>query len=143
MRSQAEKILKSYALGAHRYPLSNFVWSDYSPPEASLTSVSPFNVIAYGEQFRLTSLPVGIPATLVYFSIYTKVRTIAPASLRASVSNDCNHLRAQNYSQQQGLSLYNPDMHAPPILGSFDGVWEGIFKVSLYESLTLIFLFDA
>jgi hypothetical protein len=139
LKSNVASILKLYALAAHRYPLVNLPWTDYSVEYASAAVILSSNIIAYGESINLAPLPVGTPATLCYLAHYSKSRSYHGESSTvsapfAAATIYTQPLRVKDSSWQRGFSYtFDPVPQISCVfqLGSMEGIWQGIFTASI------------
>lgn len=126
--TEISSVLKLFALGAHRYALTNNTWSEYVPEQVE---TEPLDFIAYGEKIALSPLPVGTPATFAYLSLFSKTRSARAAASAQNSPLASQTLRLKDCAWERG-AVPPPEVPLSNIFkpGSIDGIWEGTFTVS-------------
>jgi hypothetical protein len=121
-------ILKLFAFGAHRYPLTNNMWSKF---ELEAGEADSLDFLAYGEKINLMPLPVGTPATLAYLCLFSKTRSVRAAATAQNAPLASQTLCIRDCGWQKGAVVSPPEILLSTIFkpGSIDGVWEGMFTV--------------
>ncbi|KAJ6463540.1 hypothetical protein C8R45DRAFT_1026096 [Mycena sanguinolenta] len=126
-------VLKIYALGAHKYPLTDPSWVDFLP-ESSQHST---HFIDYHEAHHLKTPPLATPAILSFLTL---------VNLKANNMDFASHLdmplKAESneweYELGRCLSLSSPEFDNGLTKsfrpGSVEGTWEGIFTYTEFTA---------
>ena len=112
--------MKLFSVGAHYYPISHLYWAEYTPQGAY--DPPCYQTTLYGEQVKLTPLPIAIPATTSYLSIAEKLEDKNQPSTADKNPGDTEWNRV--------FGLVDNKMSMVHTIGSLEGVWEGAFTVS-------------
>lgn len=113
--------MKLFSVGAHYYPISYLSWTDYIPREDA--KAQPYHEMTlYGEQVKLTPLPIAVPATISYLGI-------------AETLGNKNHLHALSGNPgdtewNRVFGLVDNNLSKVHKIGCLEGAWEGAFTVS-------------
>lgn len=113
--------MKLFSVGAHYYPISHLSWADYTPREGAYEPPS-YQMTLYGEQVKLTPLPIAIPATISYLGI---AETLENKSQMSAVGNSFG-----DAEWNRVFGLVDNKLTKVHTIGSLEGVWEGAFTVS-------------
>ena len=117
--------MKLFSVAAHFYPIGHLPWTDYTPHEDTKSPPS-YEITLYGEQIRLTPLPIAIPATISYLGIS---ETLENTNELAAIGKN---LGDTEWNRVFGLIDNNlSKVHA---IGSLEGIWEGTFTVSRVQN---------
>lgn len=115
--------MKVFSVGAHYYSIGHLPWTEYTPREGAEDAPS-YGMTLYGEQVKLTPLPVAIPATISYLGIAETLETETENGLTVIGNN----LGDTEWNRVFGLIDNN--LSKVHTIGSLEGVWEGVFTVS-------------
>ena len=118
--------MKLFAVGAHCYPIGHLSWTDYAPRESADDPPS-YEMTLYGEQVKLTPLPIAVPATISYLGIAEMLENKDELSVVGNNLGDTEWNRV--------FGLINNDLSKVHTIGSLEGVWEGVFTVSCISPL--------
>ncbi|KAJ7271090.1 hypothetical protein C8J57DRAFT_1320679 [Mycena rebaudengoi] len=126
-------VLKIYALGAHKYPLTDPSWVNFLPDSPRHSS----HVVHYSEGHQLKTPPLATPAILSFLTLVNlKAKQIdfsSPVSL--PMKADSNEWE---YELGRCLSLSRPQFDKGLTQsfrpGSIDGTWEGIFTYTEFTA---------
>ena len=115
--------MKLFSVGAHYYPIGHLSWTNYTPRESAYDPPS-YKMTLYGQQVRLTPLPIAIPATISYLGIAEALENKnQPSYIEGNLGDT-------EWNRVFGLvDTKSSKVHA---IGSLEGVWEGVFTVSLW-----------
>lgn len=113
--------MKLFSVGAHYYPIGHLPWTDYTPREGGYHPPS-YEMTLYGEQVKLTPLPIAIPATISYLSI---AETLENKNQLSAIGNNLG-----DTEWNRVLGLVDNKLSKVHTIGSLEGVWEGAFTVS-------------
>ena len=113
--------MKLFSVGAHYYPISHLSWTDYTPREDA-KAPPYYEITLYGEQVKLTPLPIAVPATISYLGI---AETLGNKNRPPALSGNPGDTE---WNRVFGLADNN--LSKVHTIGSLDGAWEGAFTVS-------------
>ncbi|KAK7055506.1 hypothetical protein R3P38DRAFT_2847440 [Favolaschia claudopus] len=131
-------VLKIYALGAHKYPLTDPSWVSFipSPPPCPADVISPEN--ENKQIMQLKTPPLATPAILSFLTLVNlKARFIDIAShLDLPMKAESNEWE---YEMGRCLSLSRLDFDKGGLTesfrpGSIEGIWEGIFTYTEFTA---------
>ncbi|KAJ7222213.1 hypothetical protein GGX14DRAFT_662881 [Mycena pura] len=126
-------VLKIYALGAHKYPLTDPSWVDFLPESPQHST----HTVRFPEAHQLKTPPLATPAILSFLTL---------VNLKAKLIDFSSHLdlpvqpesNEWEYELGRCLSLSRPefgqvltDSFRP---GSVEGTWEGIFTYTEFTA---------
>jgi len=111
-------VMKIFSVGAHYYPIGHLPWTDYTPREGGYHPPS-YEMTLYGEQVKLTPLPIAIPATISYLSI---AETLENKNQLSAIGNNLG-----DTEWNRVLGLVDNKLSKVHTIGSLEGVWEGAF----------------
>jgi hypothetical protein len=114
--------MKLFSVGAHHYPIGHLSWADYTPQDGIYDPPS-YPVALYGEQSRLTPLPIAIPATISYLGI---AETLENKNQLFAIGGNLG-----DTEWNRAFGLVDNELSNVHTIGSLEGVWEGVFTVSL------------
>ncbi|KAJ6492926.1 hypothetical protein C8R47DRAFT_427049 [Mycena vitilis] len=126
-------VLKVYALGAHKYPLTDPSWVDFRPDSPQ----PPTHTVHYSGEHQLKTPPLATPAILSFLTLVNlKAKLIDFSShLEVPTKPDSNEWE---YELGRCLSLSRPEFDhgltesfRP---GSVEGTWEGIFTYTEFTA---------
>lgn len=114
--------MKLFSVGAHYYPIAHLPWTDYTPQKGAYDPPS-YQMTLYGEQVKLTPLPIAIPATISYLGI---AETLEHKSQLSAIENNLG-----DTEWNRVFGLVGNEISKVHTIGSLEGVWEGLFTVIL------------
>ncbi|KAJ7146189.1 hypothetical protein C8R44DRAFT_690496 [Mycena epipterygia] len=126
-------VLKIYALGAHKYPLTDPSWVNFLPESPQDST----HIVHYSEEHHLKISPLATPAILSFLTLVNlKARLIDFSSpLEMPIRAERNEWE---YELGRCLSLSRPEFgngltesFRP---GSIEGTWEGIFTYTEFTA---------
>jgi hypothetical protein len=127
-------VLKIYALGAHKYPLTDPSWVNFLP-ESSQPST---HIVHYSEAHQLKTPPLATPAILSFLTLVNlkaKLIDFSQSHLDMPMKAESNEWE---YELGRCLSLSRPEFDngltesfRP---GSVEGTWEGIFTYTEFTA---------
>ncbi|KAJ7092487.1 hypothetical protein B0H15DRAFT_175936 [Mycena belliarum] len=127
-------VLKIYALGAHKYPLTDPSWVTFlpkSPPHST-------HIVHYSEDHHLKTPPLATPAILAFLTLVnlkSRLFELSSPPLEIPTSAEGNEWE---YELGRCLSLSRPEFDTGlsesfrP--GSVEGTWEGIFTYTEFTA---------
>lgn len=116
--------MKLFSVGAQPYPIGYLHWTRYTPGEGDGDPPS-YEITLYGEQTKLTPLPIAIPATICYLGITETFENTTELSAIGKNIGDTEWNRV--------FGLINSNLSKVHTIGSLEGVWEGMFTVSCVQ----------
>ncbi|KAJ7607347.1 hypothetical protein FB45DRAFT_948125 [Roridomyces roridus] len=126
-------VLKVYALGAHKYPLTDPSWVNFLPDSRPHST----NIVHYSEAHQLKVPPLATPAILSFltlFNLKAKALDFGP-TLEIPIKAGCNEWE---YELGRCLSLSRPNLDKGVTEsfrpGSVEGTWEGIFTYTEFTA---------
>ncbi|KAJ7054709.1 hypothetical protein C8F01DRAFT_1259537 [Mycena amicta] len=126
-------VLKIYALGAHKYPLTDPSWVKFLPESPQHST----HIVHYSEPHQLRTPPLATPAILAFLTL---------VNLKTKPMDFSSHLdlpmhpesNEWEYELGRCISLSRPEFGS--VLtesfrsGSVEGTWEGIFTYTEYAA---------
>ncbi|KAF7307869.1 hypothetical protein MKEN_01147400 [Mycena kentingensis (nom. inval.)] len=130
-------ILKIYALGAHKYPLTDPCWVNFLPDSPQHSTP----IVHYSEQHNLRTPPLATPAILSFLTLVNlKTRAFdfaAHMDLPLKPDSD-NGAHEWEFELGRCLSLSRPEFGSMLTesfrSGSVQGTWEGIFTYTEFTA---------
>ncbi|KAJ7827891.1 hypothetical protein B0H14DRAFT_3719942, partial [Mycena olivaceomarginata] len=125
-------VLKIYALGAHKYPLTDPSWVNFLPESPQHAT----HIVHYSEAHQLKTPPLATPAILSFLTLVNlKAKLIDLSHLEIPMKAESNEWE---YELGRCLSLSRPEFDngltesfRP---GSIEGTWEGIFTYTEFTA---------
>ncbi|KAJ7454954.1 hypothetical protein B0H11DRAFT_2068347 [Mycena galericulata] len=126
-------MLKIYALGAHKYPLTDPSWVNFLPRSPPHTT----NIVHYSEAHQLKTPPLATPAILSFLTLVNfKAKLIDFSSPPPIPIKPESH--EWEYELGRCLSLSRPELDKGLTQsfrpGSVEGTWEGIFTYTEFTA---------
>ncbi|KAJ7153448.1 hypothetical protein C8R43DRAFT_446153 [Mycena crocata] len=126
-------VLKIYALGAHKYPLTDPSWVNFLPESPQPST----HIVHYSEAHQLKTPPLATPAILSFLTLVNlKAKLIDLSSpLALPMKPESNEWE---YELGRCLSLSRPEFDKGLTEsfrpGSVEGTWEGIFTYTEFTA---------
>ncbi|KAF7369815.1 hypothetical protein MVEN_00314200 [Mycena venus] len=127
-------VLKIYALGAHKYPLTDPSWVNFLPESPQPST----HIVHYSEAHQLKTPPLATPAILSFLTLVNlkaKLIDLSQSHLDIPLKAESNEWE---YELGRCLSLSRPEFDngltesfRP---GSVEGTWEGIFTYTEFTA---------
>ncbi|THV03500.1 hypothetical protein K435DRAFT_962385 [Dendrothele bispora CBS 962.96] len=136
----ALNILKVYALGAHRYPLTIPQWTEFGPQPIS--GVEPTSIHYYAEPLRVIAPALSSPAILSFITLASQLHQQTNSATPSAPSDSCL-IRDPDFTEwdcEWGRCRSLGGMASEACLtetfkpGSIQGVWEGRFTYTEFTS---------
>ncbi|KAF7321100.1 hypothetical protein HMN09_00197700 [Mycena chlorophos] len=130
-------VLKVYALGAHKYPLTSPSWVKFLPESPHHAT----EIVHYSEPHQLRTPPLATPAILAFLTLVNlKTKQIDFSSHLDLPSKPDSH--EWEYERGRCISLSRPESEFGRVVdlsdafrsGSVEGTWEGIFTYTEFTA---------
>ncbi|KAJ7756335.1 hypothetical protein B0H16DRAFT_1721931 [Mycena metata] len=126
-------VLKVYALGAHKYPLTDPSWVNFLPESPQDST----HIVHYSEAHQLKTPPLATPAILAFLTLVNlkAAGTDFSSPLELPIKPESNEWE---YELGRCLSLSKPEfgkgLSESFRPGSVEGTWEGIFTYTEFTA---------